>query len=110
MLDVLTRYELEHVLLDLWSNDKKTAFMVTHDVDEALFLSHRIVMMTSGPGATVGEIMTVPFARPRDRASVLGHPEYFSLRDKLIEFLEHQAPAPRGTEPVDDRVLSLAPA
>jgi nitrate/nitrite transport system ATP-binding protein len=109
MLDVLTRYELEHVLLDLWSHDKKTAFMVTHDVDEALFLSDRIVMMTSGPAAKVGDILTVPFARPRDRASVLGHPEYFPLRDRLIDFLERQAPVPRGAELVDDRELSLVP-
>ena len=110
MLDVLTRYELEHVLLELWSNDKKTALMVTHDVDEALFVSDRIVMMTSGPAAKVGEILKVPFARPRDRASVLGHPEYFPLRDRLIEFLERQAPPARGLEPIEGRELSLAPA
>jgi nitrate ABC transporter ATP-binding subunit len=108
MLDVLTRYELEHALLDLWSKDRKTAFMVTHDVDEALFLSDRIVMMTSGPAATVGEILTVPFARPRDRASVLGHPEYLKLRDRLIDFLERHAPPGHRPEPVVDPELSLA--
>src|SRR5262249_55443113 len=65
MLDSLTRYELQQVLLDLWQKDQKTALMVTHDVDEALFLSDRIVMMTDGPAATVGEILEVDFPRPR---------------------------------------------
>jgi nitrate/nitrite transport system ATP-binding protein len=110
MLDMLTRYELEHVLLDLWSKDQKTALMVTHDVDEALFLSDRIVMMTSGPNATVGDVLTVPFERPRDRPSVLGHPEYFALRDRLIDFLERHAPSRRHPEPLHEGDLRLVPA
>jgi nitrate/nitrite transport system ATP-binding protein len=65
--------------------------MVTHDVDEALFVSDRIVMMTSGPRAKVGDILTVPFARPRDRAAVMAHPDYYVLRERLIGFLEDQA-------------------
>jgi nitrate/nitrite transport system ATP-binding protein len=92
MLDSLTRFELQQVLLDLWANDRKTALMVTHDVDEALFLSDRIAMMTSGPNAKVGQIMEVPFGRPRDRRQILDHPEYYRLRERLIEFLEHHAP------------------
>jgi nitrate ABC transporter ATP-binding subunit len=91
MLDSLTRLELQEILLELWATNKKTAMMVTHDVDEALFLSDRIVMMTSGPRAHVGEILQVPFARPRDRASVLAHPDYYPLRARLIGFLEEQA-------------------
>jgi nitrate/nitrite transport system ATP-binding protein len=91
MLDSLTRLELQEILLELWRANKKTAMMVTHDVDEALFLSDRIVMMTSGPRAKVGEIMTVPFERPRDRHAVLTHPEYYPLRERLIGFLEDQA-------------------
>ena len=94
MLDSLTRYELQQVLIDLWSADKKTALMVTHDVDEALFLSDRVVMMTSGPAATVGEILTVPFARPRDRAAVTEHPDYDALRAHLVGFLERQEHKP----------------
>ncbi len=90
MLDSLTRYELQQVLIDLWSTDKKTALMVTHDVDEALFLSDRVVMMTSGPAATVGDILTVPFARPRDRTTVTEHPDYDALREHLVGFLERQ--------------------
>jgi len=91
MLDSLTRLELHEVLLTLWRENKKTLLMVTHDVDEALFLSDRVVMMTNGPRATVGEILEVPFARPRDRAKVLEDPEYYVLRERLIGFLEDHA-------------------
>jgi len=91
MLDSLTRLELHEVLLTLWRENKKTLLMVTHDVDEALFLSDRVVMMTSGPRATVGEILEVPFARPRDRAKVLEDSEYYVLRERLIGFLEDHA-------------------
>jgi nitrate ABC transporter ATP-binding subunit len=94
MLDSLTRLELQQILIDLWAKDRKTAFMVTHDVDEALFLSDRIAMMTSGPGATLGGILEIPFARPRDRKEVLEHPEYYRLREALIGFLESQGEAP----------------
>jgi nitrate ABC transporter ATP-binding subunit len=90
MLDSLTRYELQQVLIDLWARDQKTALMVTHDVDEALFLSDRIVMMTNGPEARVGDILDVPFARPRHRQAVLDHPEYYRLREELVGFLEAQ--------------------
>jgi ABC-type nitrate/sulfonate/bicarbonate transport system ATPase subunit len=88
MLDSLTRVELQQVLIDLWSKDRKTALMVTHDVDEALFLADRIVMMTSGPAAKVGDIVAVPFPRPRKRLELLEHADYYALRDRLIGFLE----------------------
>ena len=77
--------------------------MVTHDVDEALFLSDRIVMMTDGPEAEVGDILEVNFPRPRERKAVMEHPDYYKLREHLIEFLEihahkkksgHAAPTP----------------
>jgi len=100
MLDSLTRIELQDVLLGLWAQDRKTALMVTHDVDEALFLSDRVIMMTSGPEARVGDVLHVPFGRPRDRSFVLEHPDYYPLRERLIGFLEeegrkrsHEAPA-----------------
>ena len=98
MLDSLTRLELHEVLLTLWRENQKTLLMVTHDVDEALFLSDRVVMMTSGPRATVGEILHVPFARPRDRASLLEDAEYYALRERLIGFLEDHATT-RTSEP-----------
>ena len=91
MLDSLTRYELQEVLLDLWQKDQKTALMVTHDVDEALFLSDRVVMMTNGPAATVGEILEVKFPRPRSRKQLLEDPYYYELRAQLIGFLEERS-------------------
>jgi nitrate/nitrite transport system ATP-binding protein len=90
MLDAITRFELQEVLSDLWTQDNKTAVMVTHDVDEALLLSDRIVMMTNVPAARVGEILTVPFARPRNRQALLEDPLYYQLREQLIAFLESQ--------------------
>ena len=104
MLDTLTRYELQAVLLDLWRREKITTMMVTHDVDEALYLSDRIVCMTDGPAATIGEIIPVKFPRPRDRKSVMDHPDYYPLRNDVIQFLEvrahrHPAPAPDPAAP-----------
>jgi len=99
MLDSLTRYELQEVLIQLWRREKITAMMVTHDVDEALFLSDRVICMTDGPEANIGDVLEVNFPRPRDRKSVMEHPEYDKLRAHLIEFLEvhahkkHPAPA-----------------
>jgi len=91
MLDSLTRYELQQVLIDLWRKNQITAMMVTHDVDEALFLSDRIVCMTDGPAAEIGEIIEVNFPRPRDRKAVMEHPSYYKLREQLITFLEVRA-------------------
>lgn len=88
MLDALTRMELQEVLLSILEVERRTAIMVTHDVDEALFLSDRIVLMTSGPAAHVGEILEIPFARPRRRDDVLEHPAYYELRARVIEFLD----------------------
>jgi nitrate ABC transporter ATP-binding subunit len=98
MLDSLTRMELQEVLLTLWRKDRKTALMVTHDVDEALFLSDRVVMMTNGPEAKVGDVLAVPFDRPRRREDVLEHGSYYRLREQLIGFLEAQGA--RGHGPV----------
>ncbi len=100
MLDSLTRYELQEVLLELWQRDQKTALIVTHDVDEALFLADRVVMMTNGPAATVGEILEVKFPRPRSRAQLLEDPEYYRLREQLIGFLEERSHLrPAGSPP-----------
>jgi len=93
LLDALTRMELQDELMRLWDEDRKTVLMVTHDVDEALLLADRVVMMTSGPGATIGEILTVTFPRPRTRVDVFEHPDYYTLRDHLIGFLEERAAA-----------------
>ena len=105
MLDALTRYELQQVLIDLWSRHQTTALMVTHDVDEALFLSDRVAMMTNGPEARIGRIMNVPFARPRERTAVIEHAEYYPRREQLIAFLEeyaHGAGRPTAASGDDD--------
>ena len=74
MLDSLTRFELQDILLRVWEQSGKTVVMVTHDVDEALYLADRLILMTDGPEATVGDVLQVPFARPRNRVAVLAHP------------------------------------
>ncbi|MCI0620895.1 MAG: ABC transporter ATP-binding protein [Acidobacteria bacterium] len=91
MLDSLTRFELQDVLLQVWEKNRKIVVMVTHDVDEALYLSDRILLMTDGPEATLGEVLKVPFARPRQRNAVLEHPTYYRCRSQVIDFLEHHA-------------------
>jgi nitrate/nitrite transport system ATP-binding protein len=90
-LDSLTRFELQDILLRVWEESDKTVVMVTHDVDEALYLADRLILMTDGPEAMVGESFTVPFPRPRRRAAVLAHPEYHCCRRRVIDFLEHHA-------------------
>jgi nitrate ABC transporter ATP-binding subunit len=90
-LDSLTRFELQDLLLRVWEASGKTVIMVTHDIDEALYLADHLVLMTDGPAATVGDVYTVPFARPRARATVLAHPRYHEARRHVIDFLEHHA-------------------
>ena len=90
MLDSLTRMELQEILLEILMRDRVTTLMITHDVDEALFMSDRVVMMTNGPRAKVGAVFETPFERPRVRAEVLEHKEYYNLRGEMISFLEEQ--------------------
>ena len=90
LLDALTRMELQDELIALWERSRRTVIMVTHDVDEALLLADRIVLMTSGPAATIGEVLTVPFPRPRRRDEILARPDYFWMRDQVLAFLEAQ--------------------
>ena len=89
MLDSLTRAELQDVLLEIWDKEKITAIQITHDVDEAIFLADRVIMMTSGPRAQIGDILEIGFERPRDRKEILNHPDYYHYRKHLIDFLEH---------------------
>ena len=91
MLDSLTRYELQEVLLELWRRNRITTLMVTHDVDEAIFLSDRVVMMTDGPEAEVGDILQIPFERPRNRKQIMEDPRYYELRERLITFLNDKS-------------------
>jgi nitrate/nitrite transport system ATP-binding protein len=86
-LDALTRAKLQDELLGIVARTKSTVVMVTHDVDEAVLLSDRIVMMTNGPAATIGEIETVTLARPRDRVALAEDPAYVHHRHQVLEFL-----------------------
>lgn len=87
MLDTLTRWELQEVLMDVWSRTKVTAICVTHDVDEAILLSDHVVMMTNGPKARIGCVMAVDIPRPRTRRELLDHPRYYDYRRELLDFL-----------------------
>jgi bicarbonate transport system ATP-binding protein len=86
-LDAITKEELQEELLKIWNNNRCTVLMITHDIDEALFLADRLVMMTNGPAAKIGEIMTIPFPRPRDRSRIMELPEYYKLRNYALDFL-----------------------
>ncbi|NRB73200.1 MAG: ABC transporter ATP-binding protein [Verrucomicrobiales bacterium] len=90
MLDKLTKFELQQVLLDLWNRERLTAMMITHDVDEAIYLADRVVMMTNGPAARVGEVVKIDFERPRDRRDIMSDPKYLEYREQLISFLEER--------------------
>ena len=102
MLDSLTRWELQEVLMEVWSRTKVTAICVTHDVDEAILLADRVVMMTNGPQATIGKITQVDLPRPRTRKMLLQHPDYYGYRQEVLDFLEeyeHGAkPKPKTAE------------
>jgi nitrate ABC transporter ATP-binding subunit len=90
-LDSITRYELQDLLLDLWEKEPKTVILVTHDVDEALYLSDRILLMTDGPESRVGLELKITLPRPRSRRAAMENPEYFRLRGEVIRFLEHHS-------------------
>jgi nitrate/nitrite transport system ATP-binding protein len=91
MLDSLTRLDLQDTLLEALEKLKRIVVMVTHDIDEALYLADRLLLMTDGPEAHIGEILNVPFRRPRSRVEVLEHPEYYACRTRIIDFLENHA-------------------
>ena len=101
MLDSLTRWELQEVLVEVWSRTKVTTVCVTtvcvtHDVDEAILLADRVVMMTNGPHATIGKITEVKLPRPRSRRELLEHPDYYRYRAEVLEFLaEHEHGQPK---------------
>ena len=91
MLDSITRRELQDLVLDLWEEDPKTVIMVTHDIDEALYLSDRIILMTDGPESRVGKEIAVTLRRPRNPEDLMSNPDYFRMRAEVIQFLEHHS-------------------
>ncbi len=94
MLDSLTRWQLQEVLMEVWTRTRVTAICVTHDVDEAILLADRVVMMTNGPNARIGKIVEIDIPRPRTRKALLEHPRYYEYREEVLSFLaeyEHGA-------------------
>ena len=90
-LDSLTRMELQDVIIDILAKEKLTALIVTHDVDEAVFMADRCVMMSNGPKAGVGEILEIDFPRPRNRKEIFDDPKFFACREHLLAFLEQRS-------------------
>jgi nitrate ABC transporter ATP-binding subunit len=86
-LDAITREELQEELLTIWRDHRCTVLMITHDIDEALFLADRVVMMTNGPAARIGDILNVPFPRPRNRSRIMEDPKFYELRNYALDFL-----------------------
>lgn len=101
MLDSLTRWDLQDVLMDVWAHTQVTAICVTHDVDEAILLADRVVMMSNGPNARIGQILEIDMPRPRTRKDLLAHRDYYGYREALLRFLadyEDGAPPARGAD------------
>lgn len=96
MLDSLTRWDLQDVLVEVWNRTKVTAIMVTHDVDEAILLADRVVMMTNGPNATIGRVLKVDLPRPRDRKALLQHPDFYAYRQEVLRFLAEYDHGPKA--------------
>jgi bicarbonate transport system ATP-binding protein len=86
-LDAITKEELQEELLSIWNTQKCTVLMITHDIDEALFLADRLVMMTNGPAAGIGEVLNIDFPRPRSREEIMENPRYYELRNSALDFL-----------------------
>ncbi|MEM9330451.1 MAG: nitrate ABC transporter ATP-binding protein [Pseudomonadota bacterium] len=104
MLDSLTRWELQDVLMDVWKRTQVTAICVTHDVDEAILLADRVVMMSNGPNAKIGNVMEVDLPRPRSRKELLNHPDYYAYREELLDFLEAYE---GGAHPTEEQLRSI---
>lgn len=90
-LDSLTRMELQDVIIDILEREKLTAMIVTHDVDEAVFMADRCVMMSNGPKAGLGEVLEIDFPRPRNREEIFNDPKFFAYREHLLAFLEQRS-------------------
>ncbi len=104
MLDSLTRWELQDVLMEVWQRTKVTTVCVTHDVDEAILLADKVVMMSNGPNARIGNIMEVDLPRPRSRKQLLNHPDYYAYREELLDFLEAYE---GGADPSEDQLTTI---
>ncbi|PWK58153.1 ABC transporter ATP-binding protein [Roseicyclus mahoneyensis] len=95
-LDALTRGTIQEELLKVWSQTEQTVFMITHDIDEAILLADRILLMTNGPYARVAESVQITIPRPRSRTEIVEHPNYYAIRNHLVQFLGHRSKALSG--------------
>ncbi len=86
-LDALTRGTIQDELLKIWGGTEQTVFMITHDIDEAILLADRILLMTNGPYAQVAESVEITIPRPRSRTEIVEHPNYYAIRNHLVQFL-----------------------
>ena len=86
-LDALTRGTIQDELLKIWGGTNRTVFMITHDIDEAILLADRILLMSNGPYARVAESVEITIPRPRERTGIVEHPNYYPIRNHLVQFL-----------------------
>ncbi len=123
-LDALTRGTIQDELVKIWGENRKTVFMITHDIDEAILLSDRVFLMTNGPRARIAESVLIDLPRPRSRADIIHHPDYYKIRNHLADFLVKRShelagtPQPGGSHtpdgalrfPPDVNPVALAPS
>jgi nitrate/nitrite transport system ATP-binding protein len=107
-LDALTRGIIQDELLKIWSETRQTVFMITHDVDEAILLADRILLMSNGPHARVAESVRIGIPRPRQRSKIIEHPAYYKIRNYLVNFLVERSGACAGS--VGKYPLTVDPA
>lgn len=98
MLDSLTRWELQDVLVEVWNRSKVTTVCVTHDVDEAILLADRVIMMTNGPAAKIGKVLEIDLPRPRDRKTLLEDPRFYGYREEVLQFLAEYEHGAHGSQ------------
>lgn len=115
-LDALTRGMIQEELIKIWEETQQTVFMITHDVDEAILLSDRILLMTNGPQARIAESVKVSIPRPRERTSIIHHPNYYKIRNHLVDFLVNRSKELSGSAvesadiQVGDRPVEVDPS
>ena len=90
-LDALTRGIIQDELISIWGETQQTVFMITHDVDEAILLADRVLLMSNGPNARIAESVAITLPRPRQRAKIIEHPGYYKIRNHLVNFLVNRS-------------------
>ena len=109
-LDALTRATVQDELLAMWRKSGLTVFMITHDIDEAIYLSDRVLLMTEGPRAQLADDVAITLPRPRDRVAMLKDPRYYQLRARLVDFLHGSRHAPASTAAAPSPAASASEA